>query len=181
MKLYEGIVCALCISLCLDVVPPDVAATAWLDVLDENANWLCMVYGDPYEVYVWIFPDTSGVICSEFQFNVPDNVTVVSTEINPAYSSEIGTRVGPPGVTICFQECQRDPFWIIKYQCTLPTRCALFHIINHEIGGDVRVSSCAVPDSLRSAYYSEWGYSGPLCLCPSTEESSWGAIKGMYK
>ncbi len=181
MMLYRIIVCALCISLCLSIGPTDAFAQAWLAVLDEYQHWFCDGYEDQYDVYVWLYPDTAGIVCAEYQFILPDYLIVLTTEINPIYSAIDGTLEGPPGMTICFQNCQMDPVWTVKFHCTTgPGYCSPFEIIEHEISGDVRATTCSEPDSYQSAI-TYWYYSSPCNTCPATGKTSWGAIKGMYK
>ena len=181
MKLYEAIVCALCISLCLTIVPIDASAQAWLAVLDEYQHIFCDGYEDQYDVYVWVYPDTAGVVCAEYQFILPEYMTAISTEINPAHSTFDGALEGSPGMTICFQDCQMEPVWAVKYICAIITGpCSSFEIIGHEVSGDIRATTCSEPDSYRSAITYCY-HPSPCCTCPSNEETSWGAIKGMYK
>lgn len=182
MKLNRAAMCALCVGLSVCVVPTDAFAGAWFDVLDKDMHWLCSNYEDVFDVYIWMAPDTAGVVCAEYQFVLPVNMVTLSVQINPAVDSAEGTYEGPPGLKVCFHECQRDPVWVTKIECTFSTRyCSNFQIIAHEVGGDVRVSSCADPDSFKGAYYSEWGYMGPDCPCPANEETSWGAIKALSR
>lgn len=181
MKLYGALVCALCIGLCFCIVPTDAVAETWLLVLDEYQGYFCNGYEDLYDVYVWAYPDTAGFVCIEYQFILPDYMAALSTEINPAYSTVAGTLEGPPGVTICFQECQMEPVWTVRYHCAIiEGYCSPFEIIEHEDSGNVRATTCSEPDSYQDAIAC-WYNPSPCSTCPANEESSWGAIKGMYR
>ena len=181
MKLCGAVICALCISLCLNIVSTDASAQAWLAVLDQSQHWFCDGYKDQYDVYVWVYPDTAGVVCAEYQFILPEYMLALSTEINPAYSSVDGTLEGPPGVTICFQDCQIGPVWTVKHHCAIITGyCSPFEIIGHEVSGEIRATTCSEPDSYRGAL-TYWYHPSPCSTCPGTEETSWGAIKQLYK
>ena len=184
MKLLCGaIACALCILACLSGLPSETSAQTVFEIADEARGWLCYLYEDPFDIYVWAYPDTAGLACARYQFILPENMTVLSMIVNPEHTTIDGTLVGPPGMTICFPACQRDLIWTVKYQCTfISTYCSSFDLVAHEGFSEIQISYFSGPDEYHKAWpVWDFGYPGPDCPCPANEETSWGAIKAMYK
>jgi hypothetical protein len=180
MKLRGVLVCVMCMGLCLGIAASDALSQAFLLVLDENQHYFCEGYEDQYDVYIWVYPDTAGVVCAEYQFILPSYMMPVTTEANPGCSVVEGTLEGPPGATVCFQSCRIEPVWTSRFHCLIvPGDCFPFEIIEHEVSGDVRVTTCSEPDSFRGAI-AYWYNPSPCCTCPGTEESTWGAIRLLY-
>jgi hypothetical protein len=66
-----------------------------------------------YPVYVWIWvkPDSLGVICAEFMLSYPPNVIQSQVTKNvPIISQDVGDF--PSGYSVCFITCQHDWVWI---------------------------------------------------------------------
>lgn len=184
MKPCKAMVCALCVCACLAVFPSKVYSQAVLEISTGARDWLCeLYYQDPFDAFVWAVPDTADMVCLRFQFVPPENVTILATIVNPAFSSIEGSLSGPPGMTVCSQACHGGWTWVVKYTYTFSTRyCSVFGLIPHDDFSEIQVSYCSAPAEFYTAY-SSWGdmYPGPDCPCPANEETSWGAIKGMYR
>lgn len=170
---------ALAVALCLASV--SAAAQSLVHVTGEEQGWLCLIWvapGEPFDVYVWLFPGAEGVLCVEYQLHVmPETATLISSFRNPWISTETGNPTGPPGVTVCFHECKRDPIWMYKLTYALADmRCTIFPIIAHEDTGVLRAMTCTEPHH-PFIQFDEYMFPGVMCPCPAVESSSWGAIK----
>lgn len=181
MQRRIAFLCVIALSIVLCFTPVIVTAIPFVHVTGENEGWLCLIWvapGEQFDIYVWIVPDAAGVLCVEYQLGIlPENATLISSFRNPWISTETGNPTGPPGVTVCFHECKRDPIWMYKLTYALADwRCTVFPIIAHEDTGVLRAMTCTEPDH-PYVQFPELMVPGVMCPCPAVESSSWGAIK----
>lgn len=192
---------ALCAMLCSVVFSCPAGAdhslpAPWIQALSENMDWLCggqVEEGVPAEVYFWVRPDAAGISCVEYRvvldswYEEPPygGMFLIASPPNPAALFVVGTPVDSVGTVICFPECQEEFFWVHKLVFIPAFRGAFVcvDIAPHGQSGEVRAVSCTGPDNpYINLYYYMWDWSA--CIggtCPGIEETSWGAIKGMYK
>jgi hypothetical protein len=193
-RCVAGACVVICLLLCshpafsYDLLPPPA-----IQILGPNLEWLCMLppyEGILYDVYVWVNPDTAGVRCAEYMVVIspdpaPYELTLVSVTGNPICLTPEGNPLEDPGTVICSPDCQREIFWTHKLTF-LPLSghaYAMMDIAPHGESAEVRAVSCTEPDrpyiSLR--YYAWDWTTGIGGVCPGIEETSWGAIKSMYR
>jgi hypothetical protein len=140
----------------------------------------------PVEMWVWAKPDPGlGMICADFMVSYPINViqstTTYNSTIVSTYLGSIGT-----GFTVCLNSCQYDWVWIAHqllyvYDPT-QTKC---EIVNHPEAGAIQFYECtagfpaySVASMPRLWLNQDWG----PCEDPiAADETSWGAIKSIYK
>ena len=196
-KRYSVLCAMLCIVIFSCPVRADHSLPApWIQALSEHMDWLCVVQveeGIPVEAYIWVRPDPSGISCVEYRvvldawYEEPpqSGMTLIASPPNPAALFVVGTPVDSIGTVVCFPGCQEDYFWSHKLVFLPAFRGALVYvdIAPHGQSGEVRAVSCTEPDNpYISLYHYIWDWSAGIGgTCPGTEETSWGAIKGMYK
>ena len=154
---------------------------------DEGRTTQCVSGEGFYSVsmWVWCLPGEKGQICAEFLVTYPLN-TIQSTVTwnDPLISVTLGDL--PSGLSVCYQECQWDWNWPC-YQLvyvTDPTQTvieigphpdvAVYQFANCDPGYPVEPCT-AYPSMLLNVLPED---------CPEivgTEETSWGAIKSLFK
>ncbi len=150
----------------------------------ESGRWLCWDSpgpGEQFDIYVYVNTDEEGVFCAEYKLLPPDNWVHITTVASPEVASQEGNPAGAPGVSVCFSECQTAAFWMYKLTYThLDGYCSIPQTVVHDDTGVHQVRICLEPDYPASEAYDDYN-PGPNCTCPATDESSWGAIKEMYR
>jgi hypothetical protein len=141
----------------------------------------------PVEMWVWCQPGEEGMICAEFMISYPMNVIQSTTTKNvPIISVDMGDYAS--GYSVCFIQCQWDWTWpghqLLYVTDPTPTQVC---VVKHP---DPNIECVQMADCTP-------GYpTYCVCACPSlwlnkdedpcadpcpTEETSWGAIKGLIK
>jgi hypothetical protein len=181
-RMLVACIALVCVQLFIHSSPA--SGIARFAIRGESGDWLCNYWpgpGELFEVFVFVYTDDEGVYCAEYKLLAPDNWTHVGTVGSPEISTQEGNPAGAPGVTVCFTQCQTAAFWMYKLIYThVDGHCSLPETVAHDDTGGHLVRICLEPDYPESDAYGEWNV-GPNCLCPAVEETSWGAIKGMYR
>jgi len=188
-----------CILLCLTEYSCPAQARVdlprpWIWTLSENMDWLCgleIQEGVPVEVYVWVSPDSAGILCLEYQVllnayieSPPYNIELTGTEANPLVSTSTGTPAETPGVSVCLQTCMYDIFWAHKLIFMPLSNNPLVYIDVAGLDGSEQIEavSCATEgDPVIHLNHWVWDWTGGIGgTCPGVEEKSWGAIKSLF-
>lgn len=173
---------AVCILLCAVVSVTE--AYPRMDLRGNEGQWLCEVYPEPggsFSINVILLPDDTDVLCLEYKYFAPSNVSLMSIERYAGIAYEEGNPTAAPGVYICLDGCHTSP--VILYRFTykfLERHCSYFSIVPHEDSGRFRVLTCDEPGPVYEDMYYVGIGDGVLCLCPSSDTSSWGIIKSLY-
>lgn len=182
--ILSGIVvtCLLCASASANAQPH-------IALFTDAQGTSCSTYHTPggtqFEVYVLLFfmGTGEGIICADFRLITPGNVIIEALEINPGYASAAGNPLDATGIDFCFLECAMGYVsnWAYKLTCrTTDGRASYFSCGPREGSEQMNAAVCSAPEGPRELLH---GYIGVAVNadCVATEESSWGAIKGMYK
>jgi hypothetical protein len=157
--------------------------------VDEHMD--CSAHGVgfyPVEMWIWCLPDAVvGMICAEFMITYPVNtITSTVTKNVPIISVDMGDY--PSGYSVCFIDCHYSWTWpghqLLYVTDATPTQCV---VAKHP---DPNIECVQMADCTP-------GYpTYCVCACPQlylnlddnpcadpcpTEETSWGAIKGLIK
>jgi len=147
-------------------------------------NWCITVAGEQFLMWVWALPGENSMKCAEFAVSYPPSGIFAGTAcLNPAQSVAQGSLAG--GLSICFTDCNYDWQWIAVQPIFVMAPTALvFEIIEHPTTFPAPIYQFAncledypkEPCILFTNLYVN-GDCGPI----ATEESSWGAIKDLFK
>ena len=158
-----------------------------LYVDSDRSAWCATGVGFyPVEMWVWCLPGPQGTICSEFMVGYPMNVIQsVVTWNDPIISVALGDL--PSGLSICYIVCQYDWHWPAHQALyvTDPTQ-TLIEILPHPDAGAYQFANCEPGYPLEPAtkltnLYLNYGPADEECMGTAVEETSWGAIKSLYK
>jgi hypothetical protein len=155
---------------------------------DEHC-WWCVhdLFWVPVEMWIICLPGPSGQICAEFMVDYPDNVIQSTVTRN---DDIIGPELGDlaSGIGVCYVHCQYNWHW--NYHQTLyvtddtKTRC---DIVPHPDLGVYQFTNCnpsgyeLEPCKILTHFLLNYEPGvDPECDYFATEESSWGAIKGIF-
>ena len=179
------------VTTCLLCGSMSVRADGFIGLYSDGAHMRCSASGTglySVEMWVWAKPDPyRGMIRAEFGISYPDNVFLGSETWNdPIIFQYIGSI--SEEILVIFSSCQWDWTWIahklLWVTNDIQTQCQVVEHIDFSIRC-VRMFDCSPgrPDYCVSAYPSLWlNQHWDHCEDPiAIEETSWGAIKGMYK
>jgi hypothetical protein len=135
---------------------------------------------EQFAFFVWFEPRDLDINCVEYRIEFPPNVTVNSIITNPLFVSEEGFPVGLPGVSICLAVCEYNWFWTHQFICTVEDyECGWVMLWSYNDNANSFGMSCSNPE-IESIIVFQGNIFGVNCST-ANKESSWGAIKGMYK
>jgi hypothetical protein len=157
--------------------------TAYIGLFTDAGHSVCRQdIPAPYVgfmVHVWVLPSDNGMICSEFMLSYPAWLLNIGTVVNPAHSVALGDPF--TGVSICFAECNYDWTWLYQLSA-LPTAAGVpgyAMVVPHPTAGAVQAANCLPNYPLEPlTLFNQLGLNQD-CLI-GNEDTSWGAIKGMY-
>jgi hypothetical protein len=137
----------------------------------------------PVEMWIWCLPDNQGQICAEFMIVYPPNV-IQSTVTNNTDIISVTLGDLASGMSVCYVTCQWDWNW--------PFHQLLY--VTDPTPSEVIITKHPDPTIMCPQFATcEPGYPTDCvsiltnliinteCAPISTEEVSWGAIKGLYK
>lgn len=154
----------------------------YFDLAAKNCN-LSAVSGQIFDVYVYAHLGSHPMIASDFVLTVPDGVVQLN-ESYPSNSYIIGSLT--TGIGVGFDDCQYGPTVLLvqgTFQIVGEVVNGQFEIHRHPGEISLRILDCANP---YINYPMQGGYAslnGPCELggTVSTKETTWGAIKQLYK
>lgn len=161
------------------------AQTGYIGLFADAAHTDCNVNGSgfyPATMYIWCLPGMNGQICAEFRVIYPANIIQSTVTSNVAL---ISVTLGdlPAGMSVCYKECQYGWNWPFQQALWVTgPETTLIEIGPHPSVGVYQFANC------KSGYPTE-----PCtrltnltinqvgdCLY-GVEQSSWGAIKGLFE
>ena len=137
------------------------------------------------EMWIWCWPSVRGQICAEFRVLYPANLIQSTVTSN---TDIISVTLGdlPAGMSVCYLACQTDWHWPF-HQALWVTDATqtMIEIGSHPDAGVYQFANC------NDGYPVEPCIAYPAMLinvaaldCPEilgTEDTSWGAIKSLFK
>lgn len=172
--------------------PSRLPATAYVGLYadGERSSW-CVNGEVPYtvELWVWVLPGGRGMICVEYGLSYPENVITGTYTMNPENVCSILPVIecGFPYEEDCFFECSWSWMWAM-HQTIFVTDSneTMIEIIPNEYTGFLRVNNCdegypPEPVIKFTNLYINYEPDRPECLGTAADESSWGAIKSLYR
>lgn len=175
---------ALLLAVALLLISGSALACPGIGLFADPDRSICEVINPggffPFEMWIWFQPHlVNGAICEEFRICYPLNVIQSTVTWNdPIISVMLGDL--PSGLSVCFLVCQYDFFWLCHQMCYLTdTLPAWIEVCPHPDVGVIQYADCTPgypvwPNSV----WNHLALNQPCVI--GTEESSWGAIKGMY-
>lgn len=126
----------------------------------------------PFKVWVFIQPGSGGSECSEFRLELPYNVIVTNVTLNPAFGLPIDpvTPHMPPGVSICYPDCQTDWFWFCNLDMiAIDVVPSDIYIEPYDLSGKVASTDCSAvkEDMTVINYFGINHYTGVLTPYPT--------------
>lgn len=137
----------------------------------------------PFDIYVFLEPSTDGAFAAEYKMIAPPGHFATVITPNPVVSqATIGVWFGVPGISVPFVTCQTELFWIVRLTMMSPDMVPDFYLLGlNDDSQFMGVATCEEPmRPMVDGYLYNYFCFNQSCL-PATEESSWGAIKDMYK
>ena len=155
---------------------------------DESRSQSCVtgVGFYPAQLWIWCLPGENGQICAEFSVTFPPNVIQSTiTKNTPIISVEMGDIAG--GWSVCYTDCRYDWHWLAWQQLYIadPTP-GWIEIVKHPSPdiACVQAASCLPGYPIEClTVITKFGVNQE---CPpenpiGVEETTWGAIKGLYR
>jgi hypothetical protein len=140
----------------------------------------------PFNVFVFLEPGIDGAFYVQYKLKILPGHFSIGQVINPVVSdaATIGVWFGSPGISAPFTSCQVDLLWIVNLTMMAPnTTPGYYEIKANEDSQLIRVCPCVGPcgryDNDEGFVYNQFGFN-ETCIV-STEETSWGAIKSLYR
>ncbi len=131
--------------------------------------------------FVWFYSEDPKVDCVEYRIELSPNLTLNNIITNPLINTEIGSPFEFPGVSVCSGGCPQTWFWTHQFIVTVENwdrGHAWLRNYNDEQG---YAQVCGQPDQEVPIYmYWEQEFFF-INWTGATDESSWGAIKQLYK
>jgi len=153
----------------------------------DHTTWCASGVGFyPVDMWVWNLPGPLGQICAEFMVSYPPNViTSTITWNDPIISVTLGDLSS--GLSVCYISCYWDWNWtahqLLYVTDPTPTYC---EIVPHPEVGVYQFANCepgypTEPTTKLTNLFLNYGPGDPECEGTAVEETSWGAIKSLYK
>ena len=178
------IICVALSAVCLFAFPVHAQMfSLWGDEIMSICEVHTSTPYQPFEIYIFLEPGSDGAFAAEYKMAVPvDHFATVITP-NPVVSqATIGVWYGSPGISAPFVTCQTELFWIVHLTMMSPNIVPGYYIL--ELNDDSQfmgVATCEEPmRPMVDGHLYNYFCFNQSCL-PATEETSWGAIKDMYK
>lgn len=138
----------------------------------------------PFEIYVFIDPDTGGVFAVEYKLDILPGHYTDQVTLAPFISlASMGSWAGAPGITAPFTECQTELTWIVHMTMLAPDIEAGFYTFEpHDDTGSLCVFICSGDRPEHPVtVHGVFGYNESCMWYYGTETSSWGTIKALYR
>lgn len=142
----------------------------------------------PVEMWIWCLPGSQGEICAEFMVEYPVN-TIQSTVTwnEPIISVSLGDLGS--GLSVCLVACEWTWNWpghqLIYVTDPTPGYCEIVKHPDPAVEA-VQFANCepgypTEPATVITNLYLNYGPEDSECMGTAVEETSWGAIKSLYK
>ena len=159
----------------------------WTDETMTSCEFVTDTPYTPFNIYVFLHPDDDGAYSVTFKISGPQGHVSPEQTPNPVVSgAAMGAWYGAPGIEAPFMNCKSELFWVVRLTMTAPDITPGFYgIFPHDDSQFMGVAICPGDRPLRAAdRYNCFGYNDSCMWCwefYSTEETSWGAIKALYR
>jgi hypothetical protein len=148
---------------------------------DANHSITCYTGSSSFDLYVWWLPSSNGSMGTGYDLVLPANVTIASVTTSPAVANLIGCYcMDLGGFCAVFANCQADWVWSQRIRCNvLDEDPSAIEIIPCEGESSLSVANCVD--------YSAEPVTSMNKFCVNQEpiiaidESTWGAIKSLYR
>lgn len=156
---------------------------------DEDRTRCEVIISEPYtafDVFVFLEPGVYGAFAVEYKLSVPPGHFSPAQTPNPVVSAAtIGAWCGSPGISAPFTSCQTERFWVCKMAMMSPDiEPGIYFLHPKEDTQFIGVAICPDPRPMVDAWvYGCFGYNDSCIYCGfnSNEETSWGAVKSIYR
>lgn len=170
------------ITCSASAVPPPVGYIGIFNGVTHTTTYsFCPALYEQFHAWIWCLPGEHGLMAAEFAVGFPPSAVAQSQVKNPGIVVELGSLAGGIGVAFGEGLCQRDWVWLYDITMILLSReYESIDILPHPGTLPVPVYQFA---TCEPGYpIEQCRYLTPLYLCPvwAVEESSWGAIKGLF-
>jgi hypothetical protein len=133
----------------------------------------------PFTLWIWCSPGLEGQICAEFKIGYPANVIQSTMTTNPEISVTLGDLA--TGMSACYVSCQWGWNWPFQQTCYLTdTTPAFITIEAHPEVGVYQFANCLPGYPTEDIFVMNHLALNQPCEI-ATEETSWGAIKSLYR
>jgi hypothetical protein len=187
-------VLTLCFVLLLPAaLPAQAPPVSYLGLYaDEGRTGWCVSGTAPYPVDVWVYMKLGeiGAWGYSFDLEVPDNVEVLSMELNRYEGPILCLPPGcPDGIygtfNLCFHPPRFDWIWIVHATVSVTDgNPSTIRIVPNPDDGTIRVENCDFEYEnapVLTNLYVNYPPSASECGSLPVQTSTWGAIKGMYE
>ncbi len=138
------------------------------------------------EMWIWCLPGPDGQICAEFAVAYPANIIQSTVTWNdPLISVSLGDL--PGGLSVCYVGCQHGWNWPCHQALWVTDPSQTFiQIVPHPEAGAIQFANClegypVEPATVLTNLFINYPPEAPECQGTAVEESSWGAIKGLFE
>ena len=160
-----------------------------LYVDNERSSWCATGVGFyPVEMWIWCLPGPLGQICAEFMVTYPVNVITSTVTWNvPIISVSLGDLSS--GLSVCYVNCLYDWHWPAHQTLYVTDPTATYCTIQKHPDPaveDIQFANCepgypTEPTTVLTNLYFNYGPTDAECMGTAVEETSWGAIKSLYR
>ena len=149
----------------------------------DAAHWDCDVFFAggfmPFRLYVWWLPGDEGLMATIYRFEIPPNVIVSTVTSNPDCMVALGCM--PPDLCCTLASCHADWTWTHQIDCYLTDANPSFiRITRNPLDPALVAANCSPGYPVEEVVVLNHLALNQACAI-STESSSWGAIKGIYR
>jgi hypothetical protein len=149
----------------------------------DDAHSMCEVINPggfyPFEMWVWLYPSSKGMICAEFMCCYPANIIQSTVTWSPELSVTLGDLA--TGLSACFVSCFWDWIWVAHQACYLTdTVPGFIEVCPHPDVGVYQFANCDPGYPTEPILVLNHLALNQPCRV-GTENVSWGAIKSLYK
>lgn len=147
----------------------------------DSMHSICEWYGfGGFTVWVWHHPNESGMLGAEFKIAW----STIDPEFGLAgydtYPDMVFTGDPLSGVQVTFASCTYDWIWSYKLEFFSPfATTSYIQVLPYPPSDQVRYQSCVTQEMYEVLVYNLFGFNTSCVV--GTEETSWGAIKSLYK
>lgn len=159
----------------------------WSDEQKTDCQFFTEAPYTPYNIVIFLDPGEDGAIKAEYKMLGPEGHSYQDIIPSAVVSSASGVWHGDPGISIVFTTCQTEEFPIVSMFMFAPTTTpGAFLIYPHDETNIRGIATCPIPDTLVGVYfYTCFTFNDTCANCGDyyigNDETSWGAIKEMYR
>jgi hypothetical protein len=147
---------------------------------DANHSMPCYNGTSSFDLYVWWLPSSNGSLGTTYNLILPLDVAIASVTTSPAVANLIGCNCGVfGGFCAVFTDCQMDWVWSQRISCNvLDESPSVIAIVPCEGEAALSVVDCMYSIEPVTVLNKFCVNQEPVI---SVDESTWGAIKSLYR